>query len=506
MTPKDIVKKIEQARVYDVAIKTPLDVLPKLSERLGHKVHLKREDLQPVFSFKLRGAYNKMIRLNDQQRAQGVVAASAGNHAQGVALAAKKLGMQALIVMPESTPQIKVKAVKKLGGKVLLFGDSFQEAEHEANQIAKKEKRVFIHPYDDADVIAGQGTIAKEVLEQHPDKIDIAFVCVGGGGLISGVASYLKSCNPKIKIIGVEPIEAASMTESLKAKERVVLPSVGIFADGAAVKKVGKLNFALCQDLVDDMVTVTTDEICAAIKDVFEDTRALLEPAGALSVAGASKYFAKHKRKKKLNVVTIASGANMNFHRLRHVSERAELGEKREAIVAVTIPEKPGSFRKLIKLLGKRQVTEFNYRYADAKSAHVFMGFEIHKPDEAKEIVKHLKAKGFAAVDLSDNEVAKLHVRHMVGGPYRGEHKELLLRFEFPERVGALSDFLNSLSPNWNISLFHYRNHGTDYGRVLVGMEVPEGERLQLKRSMKKLGYSYWEESDNPVCRLFLSS
>lgn len=500
---QDYLKKILTSKVYGLAKETPLDVARNLSRKTGNKVLLKREDLQPVFSFKLRGAYNKMAHLTRKQLDRGVIAASAGNHAQGVAMSARKLKCHATIVMPENTPQIKVDAVRDLGAKVILHGAVYDEACTYALKLAKEHKYAFIHPYDDPDVIAGQGTIAMEILRQHPDAIDVIFVCVGGGGLIAGIASYVKFLNPAIKIVGVEPEDAGSMYESLKQNKRIKLDHVGVFADGAAVKQVGEETFRLARKYVDDMILVSTDEICAAIKDVFEDTRTLLEPAGALSVAGLNKYVAKHKLTDK-TLVAIASGANINFHRLRHVSERAELGEKREAIIAVTIPEKPGSFKKLIQLLGKRHITEFNYRYADQKQAHVFMGIQTHEEGEVRQVIAKLAEHGFLALDLSRDEMAKLHLRHMIGGHYTGRQNESLYRFQFPERLGALSDFLSKLSPHWNISLFHYRNHGADYGRVLVGLEVSANEKGKFQKSLDELGYAYFEETDNPACQMFL--
>lgn len=497
-------KKILSSKVYGLAKETPLDLMSNLSKRLQNQIHLKREDLQQVFSFKLRGAYNKMAHLSSLELKKGVIAASAGNHAQGVALSAQKLNCKALIVMPESTPQIKIDAVKALGAKVILKGVVFDEAKAHAEKLSKQKGYTFIHPYDDPEVIAGQGTVGMEICRQMQDPIDAIFVCVGGGGLLAGVASYIKFLSPKTKVISVEPQDAASMHDSLKAGRRIKLSHVGVFADGAAVKQVGVEPFKVCKNLVDDAILVSTDEICAAIKDVFEDTRTLLEPAGALSVAGLQKYVKKHKLKGQ-NLVAISSGANMNFHRLRHVSERAELGEKREAIVAVTIPEKPGSFRKLIQLLGKRHITEFNYRYADDQQANVFMGMQIQDSSEAKTIVKRLTSNGFKAHDLSDNEMAKLHLRHMVGGHYNGAKQEILYRFQFPERVGALSDFLKKLSPQWNISLFHYRNHGTDYGRVLVGLEVDRKDKKRFQKSLDELGYPYWDETENQAFQMFLN-
>lgn len=500
---EDHFKRILTSKVYGLAKETPLDFARNLSRRTGNRIYLKREDLQPVFSFKLRGAFNKMANLSRKQLEAGVVAASAGNHAQGVALSARKLKCQATIVMPENTPQIKIEAVKDLGAKVILHGAVYDEAEVFARKLAKDEKMAFIPPYDDADVIAGQGTIAMEILRQHTDDIDAIFVCVGGGGLIAGIASYVKFLKPSIKVIGVEPVDAACMTEALKQNKRVRLDHVGVFADGAAVKQVGELPFEIAKKHVDDMVLVSTDEICAAIKDVFEDTRTLLEPAGALSVAGMTKYIAKHKWSDK-KLIAIASGANINFHRLRHVSERAELGEKREAIITVTIPEKPGSFKKLIQLLGKRHITEFNYRYADHKDAHVFMGIQTHEAGEVKRVIAKLSEHGFKAIDLSEDEMAKLHLRHMIGGHYNGSRNEILYRFQFPERLGALSDFLQKLSPRWNISLFHYRNHGADYGRVLVGLEVDDSEKVKFQQSLDELGYEYFDETENVACGMFL--
>jgi threonine dehydratase len=496
-------KKILTSKVYEVAKETPLDLLQNQSQKLGNKIYLKREDLQPVFSFKIRGAYNKMANLPKKILAKGVVTSSAGNHAQGVALAAKKLKCQALIVMPESTPQIKIDAVKNLGSKVILFGDTYYEAEAHAHKLATQKKLTFIHPYDDPDVIAGQGTIGMEILRQSSEPIDAVFVCVGGGGLASGIATYIKYLEPKIKVIAVEPKDSAAMYESIKQGKRVCLERVGGFADGVAVKQVGKETFKICKKLIDDFVLVDTDQICAAIKDVFEDTRTMLEPSGALGLAGINAYVKKHKVKGK-NFVTIATGANINFHRLRHVSERAELGEQREAILAVSIPEKPGSFRALLKILGKRRITEFNYRRDDPGKAHVFMGIEIQDQAELKQILSRLKKSGFKATNLTDDEMCKLHLRHMVGGKAKEVPDEIFYRFEFPERAGALADFLNNLSPDWNISLFHYRNHGTDYGRVLVGLEVSSKNKKAFQKGLEKLGYKYWDETDNPACQLFL--
>ena len=499
----DYLEKILNARVYDVAIETPLELAPNLSARSGNRIWLKREDMQPVFSFKLRGAYNKIAHLTPQQRKRGVICASAGNHAQGVALAAQKLGCRAVIVVPVTTPQIKVDAVKLRGAEVVLAGDSFDEAYAHALLLEKKQKLTFVHPYDDPEVIAGQGTIGMEILRQHADPIDAVFCCVGGGGLISGVAAYIKRLRPQTKIIGVEAVDADAMARSLAAGRRVKLDQVGLFADGAAVKLVGQETFRLCQEYVDEMVLVDTDAICAAIKDVFEDTRSILEPAGALAIAGAKEYAQRHKLKDQ-TLVAVASGANMNFDRLRFVAERAELGEQREAVLAVTIPERPGSFKKFCDLIGSRNITEFNYRYSDASEAHVFAGIQVGSRAESLKLVESLKRHGLATLDLTDDEMAKLHLRHMVGGHAPQVQNELLYRFEFPERPGALMRFLESMSAGWNISLFHYRNHGADYARVLAGMQVPPKEMKEFRVFLKNLGYRFWDESGNPAYQLFL--
>ncbi|MDP2809912.1 MAG: threonine ammonia-lyase, biosynthetic [Rhodocyclaceae bacterium] len=499
----DYLEKILNARVYDVAIETPLELAPNLSARVGSRILLKREDMQPVFSFKLRGAYNKMAHLTPAQRKRGVIAASAGNHAQGVALSAQRLGCRAVIVMPVTTPQIKIDAVRGRGGEVVLAGDSYDEAYDHALKLEKKEKLTFVHPYDDPEVIAGQGTIGMEICRQHPDPIDAVFCCVGGGGLIAGVAAYIKRLRPHTKIIGVEATDADAMAKSLAAGRRVRLDKVGLFADGAAVKYVGAETFRLCREYVDEMVLVDTDAICAAIKDVFEDTRSILEPAGALAIAGA-KAWAKATGAKDKTLVAVASGANMNFDRLRFVAERAELGEQREAVLAVTIPEKPGSFRKFCGLIGRRAITEFNYRYSDAKEAHVFAGVQVTHRAESLKLVEALRRHALPTLDLTDDEMAKLHIRHMVGGHAPGIKDELLYRFEFPERPGALMNFLDQMSLGWNISLFHYRNHGADYGRVLVGMQVPPAEMKAFRAFLRNLGYRHWDESKNPAYRLFL--
>src|SRR5262245_31999047 len=459
---KDYLERILKARVYDVASESPLELAPALSKRLQNRLLLKREDLQPVFSFKLRGAYNKMAQLPKKQLRRGVIAASAGNHAQGVALAAQRLGCRALIVMPVTTPRIKIDAVRSRGATVVLHGDSYSDAYKKALRLKRARGLTFVHPYDDPDVIAGQGTIGMEMLRQHPKAIDAVFVPVGGGGLISGIAAYIKAVNPRIRVVGVEPVDADAMARSLKKKKRIRLDHVGLFADGVAVKEVGKETFRLCRQLVDEMVLVDTDAMCAAIKDVFEDTRVVLEPAGALATAGAKAWVEKHGSRNK-TLVAIASGANTNFDRLRFIAEEAELGEQREAVLAVTIPERPGSFRKFCRTLGGKNITEFNYRIADSKEAHVFVGVAVEGHAETSGMVRNLRSKGLKAIDLSDNEMAKWHVRHMVGGRAPFAKNELLYRFEFPERPGALMRFLDSMRSDWNISLFHYRNHGADY-------------------------------------------
>jgi threonine dehydratase len=507
----DYLERILKARVYDVAVETPLELAPNLSARLGNRLLLKREDMQPVFSFKCRGAYNKMVNLPPALLNRGVIASSAGNHAQGVALAARKLGCRALIVMPVTTQKIKVDAVKARGAEVILLGDTYDEAYVEARRLEKRRKLTFVHPYDDPDVIAGQGTIGMELLRQTTRPIHAVFVPIGGGGLISGIAAYIKRLRPETRVIGVEPVDADAMARSLKKGRRVTLDHVGLFADGVAVKRVGAHTFRLCRELLDGVILVDTEAICAAIKDVFEDTRSILEPAGALAIAGAKAYVERSGVRGK-QLIAIASGANTNFDRLRFVAERAEAGEHREAILAVTIPERPGSFRKFCATLGGRNITEFNYRIADPKEAHVFVGIEIHGRDETARIVKLLRRHGLKTLDLSDDEMAKLHLRHMVGGhaprdlarAARGARDELLYRFEFPERPGALMKFLNSMRSDWNISLFHYRNHGADYGRVLVGMQVPRQEMRQFRQFLATLGYPCIDETANPAYRVFL--
>ncbi|MDK2123110.1 threonine ammonia-lyase, biosynthetic [Parachitinimonas caeni] len=499
----DYLERILTARVYDVAVESPLDEAPNLSRRLNNQVLLKREDEQVVFSFKLRGAYNKMVRLSAEELGRGVVAASAGNHAQGVALAAQLLKCRATICMPATTPQIKIDAVSRRGAEVVLHGDSYAEAYERAMQLIAETGATFVHPYDDPDVIAGQGTIGMEILRQHQGPIHAVFVPIGGGGLAAGVAAYIKRLKPEIKIIGVEPTDSDAMAQSMAAGERVLLSQVGIFADGVAVKLVGEETFRLCKGLIDEVVLVDTDQICAAIKDVFEDTRSILEPAGALSIAGLKAYVEREGLTDQ-TLVAVASGANMNFDRLRHVSERAELGEQREAIIAVTIPEKPGSFREFCMLLGSRAITEFNYRYADSGAAHVFVGLQIRNRQETRTLIGMLEAAGLTALDLTDNEIAKLHVRYLVGGHAPQVQHEAVYRFEFPERPGALLGFLKKMGEGWNISLFHYRNHGADYGRVLVGMQVPPAERSKFQPFLDSLGYPYWDETDNPAYKLFL--
>jgi threonine dehydratase len=504
MKKTDYVERILAARVYDVANETPLEAAPALSRRTGNRVLLKREDTQSVFSFKLRGAYNKMAGLPASVLKRGVIAASAGNHAQGVALAAQKLGCRASIVMPVTTPQIKIAAVKSRGATVVLHGDSYDEAYAHARELGRRRRLIFVHPYDDPDVIAGQGTIAMEILREHPRPIHAIFVPIGGGGLISGIATYVKRLRPEIRVIGVEPEDADAMHRSLKAGRRVKLAQVGLFADGVAVKQVGRETFRLCRKLVDDVVLVDTDAICAAIKDVFEDTRTVLEPAGALSVAGAKAWAARRGVRGK-TLVAVASGANMNFDRLRFVAEEAELGEKREAILAVTIPEKPGSFRAFCSLIGARNITEFNYRYADPRQAHVFVGLQVRDRQETDELIRKLRRRGLKTLDFTDNELAKLHVRHTVGGHAPGVDDEILYRFEFPERPGALMRFLTAMSSSWNISLFHYRNHGADYGRVLVGMQVPARDQRKFRAFLSRVGYPCSPETGNPAYRLFLA-
>ncbi len=500
---RNYVEKILRARVYDVAVESPLETAARLSSRTGNKVLLKREDEQQVFSFKLRGAYNKIYQLTPEQRAAGVVAASAGNHAQGVALAGKRLGVATTIVMPVTTPGIKVETVRRLGGKAVLQGDSYDDAFAHATKLVQAKGLTFIHPFDDPDVIAGQGTIGMEILRQHADPIDAVFVPVGGGGLIAGVAAYIKHVRPEIKIIGVEPEDSPTLERAMAAGRRIVLPRVGLFADGVAVRQIGKETFRVARKVVDEVMLVTTDEICAAIKDIFDDTRSVAEPAGALAVAGIKKYIAREKAKEQ-TLVGILSGANVNFDRLRHIAERAEVGEQREALFAVRIPEKPGSFLAFCRALGKRSITEFNYRFSDDRDAQVFCGVELRNGNaERIELKEQLVEKGFDVADLTDNETAKLHIRYMVGGHAPQAINEKLFRFEFPERPGALLDFLKGLSRGWNISLFHYRNHGAAYGRVLVGLQLDAGAVKRFRAYMEESGYAYSDESENIAYRLF---
>ena len=498
-------RKILTSRVYDVATVSPLDPMPRLSARLGNDVLLKREDLQSVFSFKLRGAYNKMAGLPRDALERGVICASAGNHAQGVALAAQKLGVTATIVMPRTTPSIKITAVKARGATVVLHGDAFDDAYRHALDLCSRDGLTFVHPYDDPDVIAGQGTIGMEILQQHPGPLDAIFVPVGGGGLAAGVSSFVKFLRPDVKVIGVEPDDAASMAAALAADARVTLDRVGLFADGVAVRQVGAETFRICRTTLDEVVTVTTDEICAAVKDIFDETRAIAEPSGGLALAGLKRY-AEARSLGGASLVAINSGANLNFDRLRHIAERAEIGERREALLAVTIPEEPGSYRHFMQVLGRRSITEFNYRYAGAEApAHIFVGVALRDGDaEKREIVALLRRNHYAVKDLSDNETAKTHVRYMVGGRVAGLEDEVVYRFQFPEHPGALLNFLNSLGQFWNITLFHYRNHGADYGRVLAGFVVPLADRGRFVEAVEALGYPTWDETGNPAFQLFL--
>ncbi len=507
----DYLKKILTSRVYDVAVESPLDVAQGLSGKTGNTVLLKREDLQRVFSFKLRGAYNKMAHLSDEQRQRGVICASAGNHAQGTALSARRMGCKAVIAMPTTTPPVKVNAVKMHGGdnvEIVLHGESFTDTYEHAVKLMKERGLTFIHPFDDPDVIAGQGTVGMEILRQHSAPIHAVFVPVGGGGLIAGIASYVKLVRPEIKVIGVETVDSCAMKQSLDAGRRINLPDVGLFSDGTAVKLVGEETFRLCQQYVDEIVLVDTDDVCAAIKDVFLDTRSILEPAGALSVAGVKAYVGRETKAsrpvKDKVMVAVTSGANMNFDRLRFVAERADVGEDKEAVLAVTIPEERGSFRRFCELFGQRHVTEFNYRISDEHDAHVFVGIEVQNREETATIIQTFESNGYRTFDLTDDELGKMHLRYMVGGKSSYAGNEQLFRFIFPERPGALRRFLTSMAPNWNISLFNYRNHGADYGRVLVGIQVPDAEMDAFNRFLATLGYPYWNETDNPVYKLFL--
>jgi len=502
---EQVVKKILASRVYDIAVETPLQDAPSISARLGHQVALKREDLQPVFSFKLRGAYNKMARLSAKDRARGVVAASAGNHAQGVALAAQKLGIKSHIVMGRNTPSIKVDAVRALGAHIVFQGDTYQQAADHAAKLAKSRGYILVHPYDDPDVIAGQGTVGMEIMNQHPGP-DAVFVPVGGGGLIAGIAAYIKYLRPETRVVGVEAEGSACLAAALESGRRVRLPvdTLDVFADGVSVAQVGLAPFRIARDHVDEVVTVSIDEICAAIKDVFDDTRSIAEPAGALAVAGLKKYAEENPGVAGKRFVAVVSGANVNFDRLRHISERAELGEHREAIFGVTIDERKGSFRRFCRALGRRGVTEFNYRYASDEDAHVYVGLEIGPGETRQGVAAGLADAGYRVTDMTDNEAAKLHVRHMVGGRAFGRKPELLYRFEFPERPGALLRFLNGLGSHWNITMFHYRNHGAAWGRVLAGFEARPADRASLATYLDRIGYRYWEETGNPAVELFL--
>jgi len=504
----DYLKKILTSRVYDLAVETPLEFAPGLSERMGNRIYFKREDMQSVFSFKLRGAYNKMAQLSGAQLKRGVICASAGNHAQGVALSASHLGCRALIVMPVTTPALKIDAVRARGGEVVLHGESYSDAYQHALTLEKKLKLTFVHPFDDPDVIAGQGTIGMEILRQHPGAVHAVFVAVGGGGLIGGVGAYIKLVRPDIKIIGVQTTDSDAMTRSLHSGRRVTLTDVGLFSDGTAVKQVGEETFRLAKKYVDEMILVDTDAVCAAIKDVFTETRSILEPAGALAVAGAKAYIERMSNQKTPvrdeTLVAIACGANMNFDRLRFVAERAEVGEAHEAVFAVTIPEERGSFRRFCHLVGARSITEFNYRINDEKLAHVFVGLQVANRAEPAKIARQFDKQGFKTIDLTHDELAKLHIRHLVGGKSALASGELLYRFEFPERPGALMRFLDSLAPSWNISLFHYRSQGGDVGRVLVGLQVPKAEMKAFRDFLANIGFRSWDESQNPAYQLFL--
>jgi threonine dehydratase len=504
--PQSYIKRILDARVYDVARETPIDEAALMSRRLDNRVWLKREDLQPVFSFKLRGAYNKMHRLSQEQRAGGVVAASAGNHAQGLAMAAQKLNVKATIVMPRTTPQIKVDAVRSRGARVVLHGDSFEEASEYASELVVEKNMTYVHPFDDPDVIAGQGTVGMEIVRQHEEPLDALFVPVGGGGLLAGVAAYVKYVWPQTRLIGVEPEDAACLQLALQRGRRARLSEVGLFADGCAVAQIGKEPFRVIRHTVDEVITVSTDEMCAAIKDIFEDTRSIAEPAGALALAGLKKYVERTGVKDQ-DLLAIVSGANTNFDRLRYISERTEIGEQREAVVSVTIPEQPGSFRKFCGVLGRRNITEFNYRYTDAGSAQVFVGLSVVPGGEdLAELIADLQQRGYTAEDMTDNEVAKLHIRHMVGGRApQGIENERVYRVEFPERPGALLKFLSGLGQRWNISMFHYRNHGAAYGRILVGVQVNKSERRAFEQVLDQINYRYWEETENRAYQLYLS-
>lgn len=499
----DILRSILTSRVYEVARETSLDVAPRLSKRVSNTIWLKREDQQPVFSFKIRGAYNRMARLSASERAGGVITASAGNHAQGVALSAKHLGMRAVIVMPKTTPDIKLEAVRALEAEVVLAGDHYSEAQQHCDRLAEEMGLTFVHPFDDPLVIAGQGTIADEIVRQHPRDLAAIFVPIGGGGLIAGIGAYVKSVMPEVQIIGVEPVDSDAMNRALKAGQPVSVENPGLFADGVAVRQVGRHTFPIVKSTVEEIVLVNNDEICAAIKDIFDDTRTIVEPAGALAIAGLKSYVERTGARDK-HFVALLSGANMNFDRLRFVSERAELGESREALFAVTIPEKPGAFRQFCAAIGPRVITEFNYRLNERSSAEIFVGLSVRSREDANGIRSNLIRLGYETADLTDNELAKLHVRYMVGGHARGVKRERLCRFEFPERPGALLQFLDTLGGRWNISLFHYRNHGSDFGRVLAAMEVPPDEDGEFERFLNLVGYRFQMEDGNDAYRRFL--
>lgn len=504
LTASEYLCKILLSPVYEAAIVTPLQPMRKLSERFANSIMLKREDRQPVHSFKLRGAFNKLVQLSEQQKLRGVVAASAGNHAQGVALSAKKLQIKAIIVMPVITPEIKVEAVRGFGAEVCLHGDSFDEASKHAMHLSKDQGYTLIPPFDDEDVIAGQGTIARELLEQNA-HLDYIFVPVGGGGLVAGISVYIKQLRPDIKVIGVEPRDSACLKAALDAGEPVTLERVGIFADGVAVKRIGTETFRLCQQYIDDVITVSSDEICASLKDIFEDTRAIAEPSGALALAGLKKYTELHQVEDK-NMAAILSGANVNFHSLRYVSERSEYGEKKEAVLAVTIPERPGAFLQFCELIGNRAVTEFNYRYSSRAEANIFVGLRTPQGTaELQQVIQQLRDEQYPVVDLSEDEMAKQHVRYMVGGRPAEAITERLFSFEFPEHPGALQKFLLTLGMKWNITLFHYRNHGAAYGRVLAGFELPDTEMIAFGDYLQQLGYQHKDESENPAYKFFLA-
>jgi threonine dehydratase len=504
--PQSYIKRILDARIYDLAIETPLDAAPLLSARTKNTVLLKREDLQPVFSFKVRGAYNRLLQLTEAEKKCGVIAASAGNHAQGLALASKHMGVSAIIVMPRTTPSIKVDAVRRHGAKVVLIGDTYDEASVHAKKLVEEKGMIYIPPYDDPDVIAGQGTVAMEILRQYPRDIDAVFIPVGGGGLCAGMAAYIKFVRPDIKVFAVEPEDAACLQAAMAKNKRVILPEVGIFADGVAVAQIGKETFRVIKECIDGVITVTTDEMCAAIKDIFDDTRSIAEPAGACSLAGLKKYVEQNGVEGQ-TLIAIHSGANTNFDRLRYISERTEIGEGREAVLAVEIPEHPGSYKKFCGLLGKRAITEFNYRYSDSGKAHIFVGLQINPlKNDRQELLATLEGKGYKVLDMTDNEMAKLHIRYMVGGHApAGLTDEVVYRFEFPERPGALLKFLDKLADRWNISMFHYRNHGSAFGRVLVGMQIPPADRKLVEQSLQELNYRFWEETGNEAYKMFLA-